>query len=488
MKWLWGFQRDMDILRINGFASYMLKLIGKFAYISKKGKIDFYADEEKLDKKSLEFLEQIKRDKNFTKNWTADADKKTASYLEFTESIYNNKDLKPLSNQQLYSIYKKFDELHCSLAPFAFFIRTIVHKVQPYFENAIKQKVRDPKKAADYFTILTSTAKESFLGEEERKFYTLALSILKNRSILNIFKKQEPILAQLPKNIQAKIIKHAEEFRYIPCGYFDEPPQNNEYYMHRLARIAKRYKKEKNTLSSLKELPKKLNKEQKEIESRLKLTQEEKQIMGCLRECVYYKDAVRGALNHGYYFMYPFFKELGRRLNHSSLEIKFLFPEELEEYLLKNKDHSDLIKKRMDYHVIVVKNGRLVTVFDEEARRLEKEIESKITKDIKEIRGQTACPGYAKAKARVIKHPSEIQNEAHDFILVTSMTTPEFVVAMQKALAIVTDEGGITCHAAIVSREMNKPCIIGTNIATRAIKDGEIIEVDATKGIIRKAK
>ncbi len=63
------------------------------------------------------------------------------------------------------------------------------------------------------------------------------------------------------------------------------------------------------------------------------------------------------------------------------------------------------------------------------------------------------------------------------------MTDPDFLPAMKKASAIITDEGGITCHAAIVSRELKIPCIIGTRIATKVLKDGDLVEVDANKGI-----
>ena len=66
------------------------------------------------------------------------------------------------------------------------------------------------------------------------------------------------------------------------------------------------------------------------------------------------------------------------------------------------------------------------------------------------------------------------------------MTDPRYVPAMKKAAAIVTDEGGITCHAAIVSRELKKPCIIGTKIATKVLKDGDEVEVDAEKGVVKK--
>ncbi|PIY96842.1 MAG: hypothetical protein COY66_02870, partial [Candidatus Kerfeldbacteria bacterium CG_4_10_14_0_8_um_filter_42_10] len=66
------------------------------------------------------------------------------------------------------------------------------------------------------------------------------------------------------------------------------------------------------------------------------------------------------------------------------------------------------------------------------------------------------------------------------------ITNPSLVPAMKKAAAIVTDTGGLTCHAAIVARELNTPCVIGTNIATRVLKDGDLVEVDATRGVVTK--
>ena len=71
-------------------------------------------------------------------------------------------------------------------------------------------------------------------------------------------------------------------------------------------------------------------------------------------------------------------------------------------------------------------------------------------------------------------------------ILVTSMTRPDFVPLMRKASAIITDEGGITSHAAIVSRELGIPCIIGTKIATKSLKTGDTAEIDLVNGIVRK--
>jgi pyruvate,water dikinase len=66
------------------------------------------------------------------------------------------------------------------------------------------------------------------------------------------------------------------------------------------------------------------------------------------------------------------------------------------------------------------------------------------------------------------------------------MTRPEFILAMRKAVAIVTDEGGVTCHAAILSRELGIPCVVGTKIATKVFKDGDLLEVRANHGIVKK--
>ena len=101
------------------------------------------------------------------------------------------------------------------------------------------------------------------------------------------------------------------------------------------------------------------------------------------------------------------------------------------------------------------------------------------------INGQTASQGYAKGIARVVLNQSQFDRFNEGEILVTGMTRPEFVPLMKKAAAIVTNEGGITCHAAIVSRELGKPCIIGTKNATTLIPDGAMIEVRANHGTVR---
>ena len=102
-----------------------------------------------------------------------------------------------------------------------------------------------------------------------------------------------------------------------------------------------------------------------------------------------------------------------------------------------------------------------------------------------ELRGNTAFAGKVVGRVRVVFSGEDFNTFQTGEILVTSMTRPEFVPLMKKASAVITDEGGITCHAAIVSRELKIPCIIGTRVVTQILKDGDLVEVDAVNGVVK---
>jgi len=102
------------------------------------------------------------------------------------------------------------------------------------------------------------------------------------------------------------------------------------------------------------------------------------------------------------------------------------------------------------------------------------------------VKGRAACLGKAQGKVKIVLSKEEVVKVKKGDILMTTMTSPDYIMAMKKASAIVTDEGGITCHAAIISRELGVPCIVGTGNATKIFKEGDLVKVDANKGIIEK--
>ncbi|NOZ82125.1 MAG: phosphoenolpyruvate synthase [Candidatus Micrarchaeota archaeon] len=104
------------------------------------------------------------------------------------------------------------------------------------------------------------------------------------------------------------------------------------------------------------------------------------------------------------------------------------------------------------------------------------------------LKGFGASPGLATGPVKVVLSPEELGKVQKGDVLVTQMTSPDFVVAMEKSAAIITDRGGVTSHAAIVSRELGIPCIVGTGKATEILKDGDIVTVDAYKGVVYRGE
>lgn len=100
------------------------------------------------------------------------------------------------------------------------------------------------------------------------------------------------------------------------------------------------------------------------------------------------------------------------------------------------------------------------------------------------VRGLGSSPGVAHGAIKIISGLDELDLIQNGDVMVTKMTTPDMVPAMKKAVAIITDEGGMTCHAAIVSRELGIPCIVGTTDATKLLRNGQVVTVNAKQGVV----
>ena len=137
---------------------------------------------------------------------------------------------------------------------------------------------------------------------------------------------------------------------------------------------------------------------------------------------------------------------------------------------------------------IYIVQSRPETVWSQREERVERREEARPEEYEVLVRGLGASPGIVTGRARVILDVSRLSEFQEGEILVTRMTTPDWVPAMRKAAAIVTDGGGMTAHAAIVSRELGIPCVVGTRNATKVIKTGMVITVDGEKGLVYRGE
>ncbi len=152
------------------------------------------------------------------------------------------------------------------------------------------------------------------------------------------------------------------------------------------------------------------------------------------------------------------------------------YGQKLHNHFGKHQDIEFAIEKGKIYIV----QTRPVTTVESNSKTLQKS--NQVITKTPDLKGEAASPGIASGEVVIIKSPSEINKAQSGQILVTDMTTPDFVPAMKKVVGIITNKGGQTSHAAIVSRELGVPCVVGTKTATKTLKNGDIVTLNGATG------
>ena len=198
-------------------------------------------------------------------------------------------------------------------------------------------------------------------------------------------------------------------------------------------------------------------------------------------------DFKKEKLTQAHYAINQLLGIVAKRLVIPLQELVFAHREELSKLLNGRMDVSILHdrSKKSSYYF----SSRGMCIFTgKTVNLLQRFLEGKKKGFIREISGICANPGTLLGRVKVLRGTHEIGKIRKGDIIVTGMTTPEYVIAMRKAAAIITNEGGVTCHAAIVSRELGIPCIVGTKNATHMLKDGDLVELHAGNGVIKILK
>lgn len=186
------------------------------------------------------------------------------------------------------------------------------------------------------------------------------------------------------------------------------------------------------------------------------------------------------------YLMESFFSRLARFYGLSYQEFIELTPQEVKSEKINRK----VLRSRLKNNGILMLKGKVKILNAKEIRQATKAM-TRPAKASSTLQGFAVFAGHAQGRAVVVPsgsvNVSKIKIKRGD-ILVTSMTSTNMAPIVKEAAAVVTDEGGLLCHASIVSRELRKPCVVGTKIATKIFKDGDLVEVDAERGVVRKIK
>ncbi len=187
--------------------------------------------------------------------------------------------------------------------------------------------------------------------------------------------------------------------------------------------------------------------------------------------------------------MQAFAQQVSRVVGYDSNLVLLCTQKEIENYFQVGHlpTAAELTSRQSATTILRSAQEERLFVGKEEADRIEQQINAvHLSQATSEIKGTIAFPGHVCGTARIVFKPEAATVFQRGDILITLMTRPDYLLLMEKAAAIVTDAGGVLCHAAITAREMKKPCVIGTKVATQLFKDGDQVEVDADSGFIRR--
>jgi len=391
-----------------------------------------------------------------------------------------NVDPKELDNKELAKIYIDVVNKIKDFMPFMFSLHLVDLYLTDNFEKLLKEFIKNknyPKeKYFEYQSALALPFKKIFVLQEKEALIKIALFMKENNLDINSPKVKE------------KLDEHLNKYKWINAVLMEFPPFSLEDFKEKLKELLKTdFETEYNqVLESEKGLLKKQEEYMVEIKDFPELYNLSKalQVFGFLRS--FRVDVVSVA----YFNIWNIVKEISNRLDLKDLNIKYLTSDEVKDSLFgKVKDYKGLIeaRKKNCLSIIIDNENYYITNPSDIQKILENIIyeEEEITDSVE---GMVAYPGVIEGSAKVLRGLGDMKKVEKGDIIVISMTDPQYVPVMEKAGAFVTDFGGLLCHAAIVSREMKKPCIIGTKNATKTFVDGDNILVDAEKGIAKKIK
>lgn len=298
-------------------------------------------------------------------------------------------------------------------------------------------------------------------------------------------------LAEMPLSLKHGVASLAQRYIWLLSNYKQGKPYTSDDVWESL-----RYECRKKTKANidlevrqLKRKAKRVATKQGNLFAKHKLSRELRAACELLSFWSRWTDERKRAAVIGNWYLEAYAQEVARRLKRNIWQVKYMLIEEQVVALLGGKPLTAqrlAERRRLSLYLSYRSRGytRNIVMVGKQAATLWNAIFSYRTHG--DVRGQVASAPVARLTGTV----QVVFDPHHDTftsgrILVTTMTRPDFVPLLRRARAIITDEGGITSHAAIISRELGIPCIIGTKIATKMLRNGNLVEIDTKQGIIK---
>ncbi len=446
-------------------------------FIKNKRDFGLYFNLEDFQKVGRKYLE-------FVKKRPEDLFKLLEKIIYYSQKLFTSckdipgsKKLSKLTDLEINQIYNNFYKWHYKIWVLAM-VPNLLEVENNYLTTCVLELIKHNRNfssfklpAFEVLNIIIFFDRETILEKKEKDYCQLLIN-----------------LKSFPQREMKLINKFYNAYSWMEYNW-SGPIEDKNLLIKQIKKDLKKKINYNQKLKALKQERKEKLKLKKDFFNQMNFSSNDKFLIKALESVCYSKGFRMNASYFAYCQMERVFKEMARRLNLSIKQARSILPYEMKKYLLERRVDEDKINNLYNQSVFYW-DGKKEYILTE--KKAEDFIDSMTIKDyvqsknINVLKGQVAFRGKVKGEVKIINQRSELEKFKKGNILVSGHTDPSLMPAIRKAAAIVTNFGGMTCHAAIISRELKIPCVIGTKIATRVLHDGDLVEVDANKGVVRK--
>ncbi len=438
------------------------KALNKSLISSSNLRVDYYlylSDLQALTRQASYYLNE-----EYFQKYQEVYQKTTTSLEESSLSLPSFEEVTFLPNKTLYQLLSRFFGCFKTLTPFMISPHIFQKVLTDNLEEALRKRGKE-----DLISQLTLPQGPTF---EERFKQELAEFI--NRLPSNLDLKEVPSLL-LNFSQRWFFYSRTEDWRFFYPFRVDQ-----------LVELINHLKKHPDELLDYQNIylkqKKALNKARKLVLD-LKFNSQEKLWLKFLQYVIWQRTDRLEYFRKACYYSMPLIREVVHRMDLDEY-VGVITPLELLNFLQKGtRPTLDELKKRQERFIVLFDYGKAKIETGQNLKKWQEFLNTaKARSSI--LHGWGASPGKAQGRVKIVMDPFQAKDFKKGDILVTNMTNPNYVLLMQKASAIITDEGGVTCHAAIVARELGIPCVVGTQVATEVLRNGEVVKVDGKKGLV----
>lgn len=376
--------------------------------------------------------------------------------------------LKRLSNERLFELLMEFHQSYAPIFGYGLvntYDRDLVNSVKQYF---IKEF--DSGEATRLFTLLTTVTTDTYYEQEKKDILQVAIDWKNNVSLV----ARTELLKQL-----------VEKYGWLKINYEGETRTQKDF-----AKMIKEVLRSKTVpeviLEKMRKEKSALRSQQIKLEKTLKIPTLMLRLIHAVRQNANLREWRKPLSVRAVWRERVLLNAIAHRLKVTQKELKFLLPQEIHEALTTGQVDRRAIKERMHECVFDLQKDNYQVLVGKLVQELLATIKQTHNQSLTLVRGMATFPGKVTGVVRVVHVLKDLQQFKRDEVFVGKVTSPDLISVFSKAAAVITDEGGLTSHAAIVSREMKVPCIVGTKLATKVFKTGDRVEVDTERGIVNK--